>query len=488
MAVAAAAVGCAWAADSLGLLPLPAAVAAGASAASAATWRVYLRSRNARNAFTRTDSQRAEAERFLKESQARMDRAEQALREIYGLIDRGRQQIVWAASEVEQGRVRVRHSPAMLPQPTGDLCTDVFEALTHGQTVAWQAVIAAAAHQHHLLNQEAELAEIFRPIAARLHSLINQTLAVLDEVEREVEDPDLLGDLFRIDNLVTRMRRGAESLAVLGGDSPTRAVEPVLVASVLRMAVGEIENYPRVQVVHSDQPVALPGYVSPSVVHLLAELMENATKFSSTDVEVRTSQVPDGLVIEIVDRGPGMTAQKCAALNELLARPEGADPRSRLREGQIGLLVAALLAQRHGVVIELHPDDMGGMRADVVLPGRLLVTPTQRSAASSHAAAPSHTPTPVPARGVPTVSTSPEPPVAGLPRRLPQAQYTTGGDDTGHTPGRSDQGDGGVRPALPRREAAPAGHLPAPDVLQEPVGSPSPDLMAQFKRTRPAGD
>ncbi|MET9661725.1 ATP-binding protein [Streptomyces sp. NPDC006510] len=402
-----------------------------------------------------------------------MTRAEQALQEISGLIGLGRQNIAWAASEVEQGRVHVRHTPAMLPQPTGNLCTDVLAALEHGQTEAWQAVIAAAAHQHHLLNQEAELAEIFRPISARLHSLIYRTLAVLDEVEREVEDPDLLGELFRIDHLVTRMRRGAESLAVLGGDLPSRTVEPVLVSAMLRMAVGEIEDYSRVQIAHSDQPVALPGYVSPSVVHLLAELMENATKFSATDVDVHTSHVTDGLAIEIVDRGPGMTAQKRAALNDLLARPEGADPRSRLREGQIGLLVAALLAKRHGVFIELHPDGMGGIRAVVVLPGRLLVTPAA-----------------VPEQGVPMVSAGPERPVAGLPRRLPQTQCTTGGDDTGHSRGRPDQGDGGVRPALPRREAAQAGHVPAPapDVPREPVGPPSPDLMARFKRTRPAGD
>ncbi|MEE1807645.1 sensor histidine kinase [Streptomyces sp. BE133] len=418
-----------------------------------------------------------------------MTRAEQALQEISGLIDLGRQQIVWAASEVEQGRVHARHTPAMLPQPTGDLYADVLAALTHGQTVAWQAVIAAAAHQHHLLNQDAELAEIFRPISARLHSLIYRTVAVLDEVECEVEDPDLLGELFRIDHLVTRMRRGAESLAVLGGDLPSRTVEPVLVATVLRMAVGEIEDYPRVQIVHSDQPVALPGYVSPSVGHLLAELLENATRFSATDVEVCTRHVTDGLAIEIVDRGPGMTAQKRAALNDLLARPEGADPRSRLREGQIGLLVAALLAKRHDIVIELHPDEVGGIRAVVFLPGRLLVTPEEQPA-PSHAEAPSHTPATVPARGFPTVSAGPEHSVSVLPRRLSQTQYTTGGDDTGHSHGRPDQGDGGVRPALPRRETTPAGHVPAPapDVPQGPVGPPSHDLMARFKRIPPAGN
>ncbi|MFD7621468.1 sensor histidine kinase [Streptomyces sp. NPDC059802] len=482
-------VGCAWAADGLGLLPMPAAVAAGASAASAATWRVYLRSRGARDAFTRAESQRAETEKGLEEARAARARAEQALREISALIEMGWQQIAWAVSEVEQGRVLVHHAPPPPLQQTGDLYADVRAALTHGQTVAWQAVIAAAAHQHHLLNQEAELAEIFRPISARLHSLIYRTLAVLDEVERGVEDPDLLGELFRIDNLVTRMRRGAESLAVLGGDLPSRTVEPVLVATVLRMAVGEIEDYPRVQIVHSDRPVALPGYVSPSVVHLLAELVENATRFSATDVEVRTSHVTDGLAIEIVDRGPGMTAQKRAALNDLLARPEGADPRSRLREGQIGLLVAALLAKRHGVVIELHPDEMGGIRVIVVLPGRLLVTPTEQQA-PSHTAAPSHTPAAVPAQGVPMVSAGLGRPVAGLPRRLPQTQCTTGGDDARHSRGRPDQDDGDVRPALPRREAAPADHVPAPArvVPREPVDLPSPDLMAQFKRARPAGD
>jgi signal transduction histidine kinase len=478
--------GCAWAADGLGLLPVPVAVAAGASAASVVTWRMHLRSRSIRDAVGRTESQRAEAEKYLTEARDGMSRAEQVLQEVFGQIARGRQQIVWAASEVAQGRVLGCHTPPPLPKQTGDLYTDVFATLEHSQTEAWQAVIAAAAHQHHLLNADAELAEIFRPIAARLHALVNRTLRVLDEVERGVEDPDLLDDLFRVDNLVTLMRRGAESLAVLGGDSPTRAVEPVLVASMLRMALGEIEEYRRVQIVHSDhQPVALPGHVSPSVVHLLAELLENATRFSSGRVEVCTSRVPEGLAVEIVDRGPGMTAQKRAALNNLLARPEGADPRGRLREGQIGLLVASLLAKRHGVVIELHPAVMGGIRAVVVLPGKLLVTPTEQPAPGP-AVVSSRAPAVVPLRGVPTGDEGPGRSVSGPPGHLPQTRYTTDGDASRHAHGRSGEGDG--RPALPRREGAPGGRVPAPAVPQNPVGSPRPDLMARFKRTRPAGD
>jgi signal transduction histidine kinase len=480
--------------DSLNLLPAPAAVAAGASAACAATWWTSLRARGARSAFARIDSQRAEAERRLKEVLAASVRAEQALRGVADLVEWGKQQITWAVAEVEQGRVRVSHTPPPLPQRSGDLCTDVVAALEHGQTEAWQAVMAAAAHQHQLLNEEAELAEIFRSIAPRLHSLINRTLVVITEAEREVEDPDRLSDLYRIDHLVTRMRRGAESLAVLGGDTPTRAVKPVLVVSALRMAVAEIEDYRRVRVVHSEQPVALPGYVSPSVVHLLAELMENATKFSSTDVEVRTSHVPDGMAIEVVDRGPGMTDQKRAALNELLAHPEGADPRGRLREGQIGLLVAALLARRYGIVIELHPNVMGGMRAVVVLPGRLLVAPQTERPAARPVTAPSAPPSAaLSLPGVPTVSGGSARPVSRLPRRVPQTQNAANEGDARRSGDRSDGGHAGVRPALPRRDDTPGDSARAPDLNapRGPAGSPTPDLLARFKsrtRSQPADD
>ncbi|MFD9604725.1 ATP-binding protein [Streptomyces sp. NPDC059970] len=408
------------------------------------------------------------------------------------MIERGRQQIAWAVAEVEQGRVHVSYTPPPLPQRTRDLCADVVAALEHGQAEAWQTVIAAAAHQHRLLNEEAELAEIFRSIAPRLHSLINRTLVVITEAEREVEDPDRLSDLYRIDNLVTRMRRGAESLAVLGGDTPTRSVKPVLVVTALRMAVAEIEDYRRVHVVHSEQPVALPGYVSPSFVHLMAELMENATKFSSTDVEVRTSHVPDGMAVEVVDRGPGMTDLKRAALNELLAHPEGADPRGRLREGQIGLLVAALLARRYGIVIELHPHVMGGMRAVVILPGMLLVAPQTEQPAARPAAAPSPPPSAALSRsGIPTVSGGSARPVSRLPRRVPQTQNAANGGDAQHFGGRPDGGPAGGRPALPRRDDAPAGSAPAPDLNapREPAGSPTPDLLARFRtRRQPADD
>ncbi|MEU0215052.1 ATP-binding protein [Streptomyces sp. NPDC006265] len=349
-------------------------------------------------------------------------------------------------------------------------------ALQHAQVEAWQAVLAAAAHQHRLLNDQAELAEIFRSIAPRLQALINRTVAVISAVERSVEDPDLMHEIFGVDHLVTQIRRAVESLAVLGGSTPTRDAEPVLVATALRRAVQEIPDYQRVRVAIPKQRLALPGYVSPNVVHLLAELMENATKFSSTKVEVHTTHVPGGLAIELLDRGAGMSDRKRAQLNQLLKAPETADPRGRLRDGQIGLLVAALLAQRHKIDIHLRPNVMGGTHAIVVLPDELLVAPKDEQPGASRIAEPPPRPVSQP------IGPAPSAPLAGrarsgLPRRLPQGR-PQGHDHHGLPVEPGPDSSAGARPALPRRSEA--HRAPEPPAQQGPSGHPTSDLMARF--------
>ncbi|WP_405775782.1 ATP-binding protein [Streptomyces sp. NBC_01538] len=464
-ALAAAAVGSAWISDGLNLLPPAVAGAAAVTAASGVVWWTALQSRSARQAASET-----------RQGLEERDRAMEALRSIAVEVEQGRQSIAWATAAVRRGDLETGHAPPVAPSTSGDLSTDVVEALRYAQAEAWQAVLAAAAHQHQLLNGQAELAEIFSSIAPRLQALVNRTIVVISAIEKSVEDPDLMHKLFGVDHLATQMRRAVESLAVLGGSTPTRDADPVLVATALRQAVQEIPDYQRVRVVIPKQLLALPGYASPNVVHLLAELMENATKWSSTRVEVHTTLVPGGLAIEVLDRGAGISDQKRAALNQLLKAPETADPRGRLREGQIGLLVAALLARRHKIDIYLRPNVMGGTHAIVVLPDELLVTTKDNQPSAGRIAGPSPRP------DSQSVGPRPSAPVvgrahSGLPRRLTQSRPQANGHQGVSVEAGSDPSNG-AKPALPRRTAAHRG--PEPPTQQGPSGLPTSDLMAQF--------
>ncbi|MER6372582.1 ATP-binding protein [Streptomyces mirabilis] len=459
------AVGGAWISDGLNVLPPVVAGAAAVAAASGVVWWMTLRSRSAQQAVSET-----------RQGLDERDRVNEALHRIAAEVEQGRKHIAWAMSAVRRGTLEAGHAPPIAPSLSGDLGTDVMAALQHAQAEAWQAVLAAAAHQHRLLNDQAELAEIFRSIAPRLQALINRTVAVISAVEKSVEDPDLLHEIFGVDHLVTQIRRAVESLAVLGGSTPTRDADPVLVATALRRAVQEIPDYQRVRVATPKQRLALPGYVSPNVVHLLAELMENATKWSSTKVEVHTTQVPGGLAIELLDRGAGMSDRKRAELNQLLKAPETADPRGRLRENQIGLLVAAMLAQRHKIDIHLRPNVMGGTHAIVVLPDELLVAPKDDQPGASRVAGPPPRPASQPV-GPSQSALAAGREHSGVPRRLTQGRPQAH-DHQGVSVEAGPDPSIGAKPALPRRTDA--HRAPEPPPQQGPSGHPTSDLMAQF--------
>ncbi len=299
----------------------------------------------------------------------------ETLAHVMTAIDKGREQVGWALGQAQQegGAARTDYGePAVQPR-TGNVRIDVIPALEAGFAEAGQAVMQAAAHTHGVLNAQAELAEIFTSVAPRLQGLVNRSIHVISEVERDVEDPDLMHEMFRVDHLLTQIRRAVESLAVLGGSLPSCNSAPILVATAIRRAVAEVPQYARVRVELTPVTAAVLGYVSPNLVHLLAALMENATEFSTEKVEVHTHQTDSGIAIEVLDRGTGMSQEKRDALNRLLAHPETEDPRARLRAGQLGLLVAALLAKRHKITIQLRPNIVGGTHAIVVLPHELLV-------------------------------------------------------------------------------------------------------------------
>ena len=217
------------------------------------------------------------------------------------------------------------------------------------------------------------LNEVFLNIARRSQTLLHRQLSILDRMERRADDPTELDDLFRVDHLATRMRRHAEDLVILAGAAPGRGWRnPVPVVDVLRGAVSEVEDYSRVSIRPTPE-VAVAGRAVGDVIHLLAELIENATSFSPphTRVNVGGDVVSHGFAIEIEDRGLGMTAESLAECNTRLADPPDFDPAN---SAQLGLFVVARLAARHGVKVQLRPSPYGGITAVVLLPDELIAS------------------------------------------------------------------------------------------------------------------
>jgi signal transduction histidine kinase len=214
--------------------------------------------------------------------------------------------------------------------------------------------------------------DMFRNLARRNQSLLQRQLSVLDDMERRATDPDVLEDLFKMDHLTTRMRRHAEGLIILSGAPPGRSWSaPVKLIDVMRGAVAEVEDYARVMVSTQAQ-AALSGSAVTDVIHLLAELIENATSLSPpfTQVRVGGESVANGFAIEIEDRGLGMPPQRIAELNDRLANPPDLNPANT---EQLGLFVVGQLARRHGISVTLRPSPYGGTTAIVLVPTDLIV-------------------------------------------------------------------------------------------------------------------
>jgi PAS domain S-box-containing protein len=215
------------------------------------------------------------------------------------------------------------------------------------------------------------IGDLLHNLARRSQGLVDRQLELIDELERKEADPDRLDELFRMDHLATRMRRNVENLIVLSGiDQRRRWSASVPLRDVVEAAVAEVEDYSRVQVagVHD---LALAGQAASDVAHLLAELVENATSFSSptTKVDVSGGPAGNGYVLEIEDHGIGMSDAELAEANRRLAEPLAADVAvSRM----MGFHVVGRLAARHGIRVQLRQRWFGGVTALVLLPAALL--------------------------------------------------------------------------------------------------------------------
>ncbi|MFY1698061.1 nitrate- and nitrite sensing domain-containing protein [Solwaraspora sp. WMMA2101] len=218
----------------------------------------------------------------------------------------------------------------------------------------------------------ANVAEIFVHLSRREQRLVDAMLAQVDEVERDETDPDRLEQLYRLDHLATRMARINQSLLVLGGSGISRVrQEAVPLDSVIQAALSQIEHYTRVRIGTVDRELSVVATAVDEVAHLLAELLDNATRYSPPETEVLVSghALADRAIVEVVDRGVGLSAQRCEQLNAQLASPGSVDV-SGVRA--MGLAVVARLASRHGIRIELHPGPAGGTVAEVIMPAAVV--------------------------------------------------------------------------------------------------------------------
>ncbi|MFG1676102.1 nitrate- and nitrite sensing domain-containing protein [Micromonospora sp. NPDC049282] len=215
---------------------------------------------------------------------------------------------------------------------------------------------------------------MFVNLARRSQVLVERQLELLDDLEREESDPDQLENLFKLDHLAARMRRNDESLLVLAGTESTRRWNrPVGLGAVLLAASAEIEQYQRVR--HENRTdLYLVGHAVGDMVHLFAELLENATTFSRPDTVVRVVVEADGpgALVEIVDQGLGMSPAALAEANAVLAEPPTADVGASER---MGLFVVSHLSFRHGVRVQLRPGREGLVTRVRIPAGLLAETP-----------------------------------------------------------------------------------------------------------------
>ncbi|MGR6322436.1 nitrate- and nitrite sensing domain-containing protein [Micromonospora soli] len=234
------------------------------------------------------------------------------------------------------------------------------------------------------------VAQMFGHVGRRTQNLVGRQIALIDRLERQESDPGRLEHLYRLDHISSRLRRNAGSLVVLSGDPGTdEHVAPVPLADVVRLALGEIEDYTRVDVKVPPGVSASPA-IAGDLVLALAELMENATVFSPphTRVTVSGELTDGGGRLTVVDRGIGMTGERLAEENARLTRRERLD----LAPTEVlGLFVVGRLARRHGWTVGLAPTVGGGVTARLEMPAALLVVrrPDRPGATVARAAVPS---------------------------------------------------------------------------------------------------
>ncbi|GAA1913793.1 nitrate- and nitrite sensing domain-containing protein [Streptomyces sodiiphilus] len=340
---------------------------------------------------------------------------------------------------------------------------------------------------------------MFTNLSRRSQGLIQRQLSLISELESREADPDQLSSLFKLDHLATRMRRNGENLLVLAGEEPGRRwTRPVPLVDVLRAAASEVEQYERIEL-SAVPKTEVAGRVVNDLVHLLAELLENATSFSSpqTKVKVTGHALPDGRVlVEIHDTGIGLSPEDLAEINDRLANPPTVDVSVSRR---MGLFVVGRLSLRHGIRIQLRPSDTGGTTALVMLPaevaqggpggpgrtgapasgaagnGAQATTTLQRESAPPRRAGGEQQVGSGPARGQ----------VPGTPERPALPSRPGGASGPGTPGGRSGPGSFGGAPSVP--EQGPGGVRGGPAAGRPPAGGQRPSWANEDTGQIPVG-
>ncbi|MDO3650937.1 sensor histidine kinase [Nocardia mangyaensis] len=242
--------------------------------------------------------------------------------------------------------------------------------------------VAAAFNRAHVAAVSAAVAEaqtragintVFLNIAHRSQVVVHRQLALLDRAERDEGNADQLELLFQLDHLATRTRRNAENLVILGGEQPGRRWRnPVALLELVRGAIAESLDYTRIEAKRMPE-VRIASHAVADVIHLLAELMDNATAFSPPESHVVVSGVVvgRGVAVEIIDQGLGMREEDLAERNAMLADPPAFSVATLSGSSRLGLFVVATLAGRHGISVRLGESVYGGVRAVVLIPSAL---------------------------------------------------------------------------------------------------------------------
>ncbi|HEY3882572.1 MAG TPA: nitrate- and nitrite sensing domain-containing protein [Trebonia sp.] len=254
-----------------------------------------------------------------------------------------------------------------------DYGSDEIGQVAEAFNAAQRTAVTAAAAEASTRNG---ISKVFLDIAHRSQLVVHRQLELLDVAEARQGDPEHLELLFQLDHLATRARRNAENLLILGGGQPGRRWrQPAAVEDVVRSAVSETEHFARVDTVRLPD-ARVQGSVVGDLIHLLAELVDNATAFSPPDatVTVRGNAVGKGVVVEVEDQGLGIEYAKREQLNETLRNPPGFQQMTASGQRHIGLFVVGQLAQRHGIAVSLQDSAYGGAKAIVLIPARLVET------------------------------------------------------------------------------------------------------------------